>query len=82
MKSKGTCLFLFSGLSAKGKSLGAMPFLIDKFIQNNCVKNNIFDFEGSRDAGLARFYNSFGSTESLYLHIRLNRLPYPLRWFK
>ncbi len=82
LKGHGICLFLFSGLNSRGKSLGAMPFLIDKIIQNNCEKFEKFDFEGSRDMNLARFYNSFGSHESVYLHIRYNKLPYPFRWFK
>ncbi len=75
-------IFLFSGNTAIGKSSGAMSFLIDSVIQENSNKKIILDFEGSNDLGLARYYSSFGSIEHVYLHLKKNTLPFPVRLFK
>lgn len=75
VKSNGRIIFLFSGMNDEGKGLGAMPFLIDKTIQQNCPGNWVFDFEGSNDDNLARFYGSFGAEEFSYKKLIINRLP-------
>ncbi len=66
--------FLFSGLSEEGRTLNASAFLIDQVIQKNQNQHLTFDFEGSNDPGLARFYKSFGSKEIRYFYLKLNRL--------
>ncbi len=78
----GRIIFLFSGNSEGGKQTGAMHFLIDKVIKAYSNTPCIFDFEGSNDAGLSRFYKSFGSVENVYLHLKKNSLPYLLRLIK
>ncbi len=82
IESNNKAIFLFSGLSEEGKTLGAMPFLIDSFIRQNAEKNVTLDFEGSNDENLARFYKSFGSRECIYPQVKINRLPIPLKWLK
>ena len=82
VRSNGRVIFLFSGLSKEGKKLGAMFFLIDEFIRLHSEQNIIFDFEGSNNKDLARFYKSFGSKESVYLQVRKNALPPLLKWLK
>jgi len=82
IESNSKAVFLFSGLSAEGKNQSAMPFLIDSFIKQNAGKNMTFDFEGSNDVNLARFYKSFGSKECVYQQVKINRLPLPLKWLK
>lgn len=72
--SNNKVIFLFSGTNKKARELRAMPLLIDTFIRQNSRTNLTFDFEGSNDENLARFYKSFGSKEIRYLHIKLNRL--------
>jgi hypothetical protein len=67
-------IFFFSGLNQLGKELGAMPFLIDALIKKNANKSLIFDFEGSNDSDLARFYLSFGASKYEYKHVKINRL--------
>jgi hypothetical protein len=64
-------IFLFSGLSEEGKQKGAMPFLIDSFIQEHSGNNITLDFEGSNNENLARFYGSFGAEENTYYGIRM-----------
>jgi hypothetical protein len=77
--SNRKAIFLFSGLSEEGRQHGAMPFLIDSFIQDHAGKHLTFDFDGSNDPNLARFYKSFGSKECIYQRLEINRLPWPLK---
>jgi len=79
IRSKNKVIFLFSGLSEKGRKELAMPYLIDYFIRENAQKHLTLDFEGSNDPNLARFYKSFGSKEIYYPHIEFNRLPLLLK---
>jgi len=55
-----------------------MPFLIDSFIKGHSETKKIFDFEGSNDTNLARFYKSFGSIVVHYPHVFYNELPWYL----
>ena len=75
-------VFLFSGLSEKGKESGAMFYLIDWFIRENSENPLILDFEGSNDPGLARFYKGFGAEETSYYSVWQNNLPWLVRWMK
>ena len=75
-------ILLFTGNSKEGKECAAMPFLIDEFIKEAANSSLIFDFEGSNDENLARFYKSFGAVNHAYQNLKINRLPLPLRFFK
>jgi hypothetical protein len=72
---KNRTVFLFSGLSSQGKELGAMFLLLNSFIQERAETHHVFDFEGSNNPQLARFYESFGSTAVQYPHLQINKLP-------
>jgi hypothetical protein len=80
--SNNKAIFLFSGLSEDGRQAGAMPFLIDSFIREHAGRHLTFDFDGSNDPNLARFYKSFGSRECIYQRLVINRLPFDLKVFK
>jgi hypothetical protein len=67
-------IFFFSGTNALAKNTAAMPLLIDDFIRKHAGSHLTFDFEGSNDPNLARFYKSFGSEEVNYLHYHHNKL--------
>lgn len=73
-------IFLFSGLGNEGKKAGAMPFLIDHFIKSHSGQHLTFDFDGSNDPDLARFYKSFGSKECWYQRLEINRMPFYLKF--
>lgn len=86
-----SCVFFFShnrayyilvGNSPDGKTIGASHAVIDAFIKDNAGKNLLLDFEGSDIPSLAFFYSSFGATEEKYAAIRLNKLPFYLKWMK
>ena len=74
MKTKDRVTFLFSGLTEEGKQRQAMTFLLDQVIQKYANQPMTFDFEGSDDDNLARFYFGFGGHEVKYPSYRFNRL--------
>jgi len=82
LQSNREYIFLFSATGEQAKESGAMTFIIDHFIKSHASSQMKLDFEGSMDPGLARFYKSFGSNEVVYLQIRKNNLPLPVRWLK
>jgi hypothetical protein len=75
LKSRKSLVFLFSGNSEEGKTTGAMPFLIDKYIEDHAEMHLILDFEGSNNENLARFYRSFGSSPIYYPEFKSARGP-------
>lgn len=59
-------IFLFSGCSEAGKEKQAMTFMMDRMIQRFANQPVSFDFEGSDDDNLRRFYLGFGGEERRY----------------
>lgn len=74
MKTKDRITFLFSGLTEEGKQRQAMTYLLDQVIQKHSSQPMTFDFEGSDDDNLARFYLGFGGVETKYPSYGFNRL--------
>ena len=86
-----SCVFIFShnrayyilvGNHAEGRTTGASHSLIDAFIKDHAGKKMVLDFEGSDITTLAHFYNSFGAREENYSAIKLNKLPFYMKWMK
>jgi hypothetical protein len=86
-----SCVFFFShnrayyilvGNHPDGRTIGASHALIDAFIKDNAGKKILLDFEGSDIRNLAFFYSSFGAIEETFSGIKLNRLPFYLKWMK
>ncbi len=73
----GRIVFLFSGNNPEGLQHSAMFLLIDHAIKKYSGQPMLFDFEGSNDPDLARFYRGFGASEERYATWKMNRLP----WF-
>jgi len=59
-------VFLMGTSNKTGRESGAMHFLIDYAIRNLANIGNVFDFEGSMNDNLAKFYLSFGANEHSY----------------
>ncbi len=74
--------YLLVGNHPNGRTLGASHLLIDAIIKDLAGKNLILDFEGSDIRNLAFFYSGFGSRQENYTTVRLNRLPWYLKWAK
>ena len=90
-KLLASCIFFFShnrayyilvGNSPNGKTIGASHTLIDAFIKDYAGENILLDFEGSDIPSLAFFYSSFGAQHETYPAIKINRLPFYLKWLK
>jgi hypothetical protein len=62
--------------------LGASHLLVDSFIKDHAARNLTLDFEGSDVQTLAFFYSCFGAVEEKYTALKLNRLPWLLKWVK
>jgi hypothetical protein len=86
-----SCVFFFShnrayyilvGNHPNGKTMGASHALIDAFIKDHAGSDILLDFEGSDIRNLAFFYSSFGAVEEQYPGLRLNRLPWWVKWLK
>ncbi|OSZ77353.1 hypothetical protein CAP36_13205 [Chitinophagaceae bacterium IBVUCB2] len=86
-----SCVFFYShhrayyilvGNHPNGKTIGASHFLIDAFIKDNADKEMLLDFEGSDIPSLAFFYSSFGAVHEIYPALKINRLPFYLKWLK
>jgi hypothetical protein len=70
------------GNHPNGRTLGASHALIDAFIEDHAAQDLLLDFEGSDIRNLAFFYSSFGAVEEKYAAIKLNRLPWWMKWMK
>ncbi|PKP53301.1 MAG: hypothetical protein CVT92_04635 [Bacteroidetes bacterium HGW-Bacteroidetes-1] len=79
VKSHEKIVFLFSGTNALGRESQALTFLIDAVIKEFSPGHFVFDFEGSDNPNLARYYKGFGSKETSYPGILINRLPFLLK---
>ena len=74
MKTAHRITFLFSGLKQAGKDKQAMTYLLDYVVQKYANQPITFDFEGSDDENLARFYLGFGGEEVKYPSYTYNHL--------
>jgi len=74
--------YILVGNHPNGRSLGASHLLIDSFIKEHAGTELTLDFEGGDIQGLAVFYGSFGAQEENYPAIRLNQLPWYIKWLK
>jgi len=74
--------YIMVGNHPDGKTIGASHALIDSFIKDHADQNLILDFEGSDIRNLAFFYSGFGATEEIYPALKINRLPFYVKWMK
>lgn len=74
--------YILVGNHPNGRTLGASHTLIDAFIKDYAGQNLLLDFEGSDLRNLAFFYGSFGAVIEKYPAVKVNRLPWWIRWLK
>ncbi len=72
--------YLNGAVNQKGRNVGASHWMISEIM--NSFYGKIFDFEGSNIEGVARFYLGFGAKKTSYPTIKINRLPFYLKWVK
>ncbi|HEY5369842.1 MAG TPA: hypothetical protein VIJ75_12715 [Hanamia sp.] len=73
---------LIGGSNRQGKNLGAFYLLTDAAIKDHADCSSIFRFEGSDKNGISFFNSQFNPAQVEYYHLKLNRLPWPLRLLK
>jgi len=59
-----------------------MYAIIDYIIQQYAGTGFVLDFEGSEISSIETFYKGFGATHQPYYHLRINKLPWPIKWLK
>ncbi|MBI5372159.1 MAG: GNAT family N-acetyltransferase [Sphingobacteriales bacterium] len=74
--------YILVGNHPNGKTIGASHALIDAFIRDYAGQPLLLDFEGSDIRNLAFFYSSFGAVQEIYPALKINRLPFYLKWIK
>jgi hypothetical protein len=74
-------ILIVTASTEEGKRQSAMHLLIDNYLTHLPV-GQLFDFEGSDNQQLALFYKGFGASEANYLHLKINNLPWYLKWLK
>jgi hypothetical protein len=79
LKNNNRLVFLFSGANQTARETGAMTLLIDSVIREHASSSTVFDFEGSNDANLARFYRGFGAKKNTYPALQINKLRFPVK---
>ena len=80
--SHNRAYYILVGNHSNGRNVGASHALIDAFIKEHAGKNLVLDFEGSDISNLALFYSSFGAVNEVYPALKINRLPFYLKWLK
>ena len=80
--SHNRAYYIMVGNHPDGKTIGASHALIDAFIKDHAGQNLILDFEGSDIRNLAFFYSGFGAKEEFYPFLKINKLPFFIRWLK
>ena len=76
LKDHNRIWFWFSGRDNRFSEKKAMFFILDYFIKENENQDIMLDFNGSRDANIARFYKSFGSERYTYPLLCIKRYSY------
>lgn len=73
---------IFSAVCDEGKKRHAMHAMIDGLIKRFQQHQMTFDFEGSNEPSLARFYNSFGAKNTPYSNVISSKLPLPPKFIE
>jgi hypothetical protein len=82
LRWKDRIIYMNAVSTREGKEMRAMFLLIDQFLKSVAGKNLTLDFEGSMLPGVARFFEGFGATPETYYRMKVNRLPFPVKWLK
>jgi len=80
--SHNRAYYIMVGNHPEGKTFGASHALIDAFIKDHAEQNLILDFEGSDIRNLAFFYEGFGANIEVYPGLKINNLPWYIKWMK
>jgi len=74
--------YILGAPAPAGRQIKAVHYLVDAIIKKYAGSGLLFDFEGSDIESVANFYKKFNPLVQKYPHIKINRLPLPVRWLK
>lgn len=80
--SHNRAYYVLAGNDVEGRKVNASSYVIDAFIKDHSQKELVLDFEGSDIPGIAFFFRNFGALEEQYPALKLNRLPWYVKWMK
>lgn len=72
-------IYIFNAANAIGRKGNARTFLLDRYFQKTAEQLQVFDFESPEAESIAAFYQSFGAKKRVFVSIKKNNLPFPLR---
>jgi hypothetical protein len=81
-KDEKRIYYLMGAPSKTGREMKAIHVLVDTVIREYAGSRLIFDFEGSDIPNVYNFYRKFSPFTKYYPHLKINRLPFFLRWLK
>lgn len=81
-KFKNKIVFLFGAHAEKALELRSSTLVLDHILHKYAGQPYVFDFEGSDDPKLARFYSSFGAREVSFYGFSKNELPFFVKLVK
>lgn len=79
LENKGLGIYIFNAADAVGRKGNARTLLLDRYFQKVAGKLKTFDFESPEVENIAQFYESFGAGRRVFVSIKKNKLPFPLR---
>ena len=79
---QGRSIFLKSAVDESGQEHQAMFLIMDHYLTNGAGRSTVLDLAGSNTPSVARFNAGFGARSTVYLRLKRNELPLPLRWIK
>jgi hypothetical protein len=75
-------IIIYHAANELGRKKRAMFLLVDEFIKDHAGKDCILDFAGSNISGVAKWNLGFGAKTQHYYSVKINNLPFYLKWIK
>jgi hypothetical protein len=82
LKDSNRIYYVMSVTLNEGRKQESNYFLLYHVIKEFSNQNVIFDFEGSEIPSIQLFFKKFGAAEQDYFFVRINTLPFWVRWPK
>ncbi len=79
LEKDGMSIYIFNAADAVGRKGNARTFLLDQYFRQAAGRLGTFDFESPEVESIAAFYESFGAERQVFISVKKNELPFPLR---
>lgn len=81
-KDNNRLYYVMGSPTTLGREKRATYFFIDQVLKRNAEQPLLFDFEGSDIPSVASFYKKFGPAVEQYFEVKINTLPFLIKWLK